>query len=150
MPFLCPRNVLTAFFPPRKYHVVTGHSYSSAHSQLPLVSRNAFHTFLQLIVLSVIPSRSEPGAPDPAASLAKLELLFTNMHHVLNEFRPHQGHETLRAMMERQLEERDAMTASLRACFDDARRQLAALVSPFPSGEDDTGSAAGGGGGAPS
>jgi hypothetical protein len=45
-------------------------------------------------------------------------------------------------MMERQLEERDAMTASLKACFDDARRRLAALVPTLPSSD---GNEAGGG-----
>jgi mediator of RNA polymerase II transcription subunit 7 len=70
------------------------------------------------------------GASDPAAKLQRLELLFTNMHHLLNEFRPHQGHETLRAMMENQLEERTTMTTLLRSTYATAKAQLVTLAAP--------------------
>lgn len=35
-----------------------------------------------------------------------LNLLFVHIHHLLNEFRPHQGRETLRVIMEVQKRQR--------------------------------------------
>lgn len=77
----------------------------------------------------MIVRRSQVGASDPSAKLERLELLFTNMHHLLNEFRPHQGHETLRAMMENQLEERTQMTKLLRETYSAAKQQLSSLAT---------------------
>eukprot|EP00038_Savillea_parva_P011253 m.196265 g.196265 ORF g.196265 m.196265 type:complete len:184 (-) comp19728_c0_seq1:162-713(-) len=79
--------------------------------------------------VSLVKDMSEVGASDPSAKLQRIELLFTNMHHLLNEFRPHQGRETLRAIMELQLKERDDMVAVLEATFAEAKSQLAALSS---------------------
>lgn len=38
--------------------------------------------------------------------LEDLNLLFINIHHLINELRPHQARETLRVMMERQKQQR--------------------------------------------
>lgn len=48
-------------------------------------------------------------APDSQRRLDKIDdltLLFIHMHHLINEFRPHQARETLRVMLERQKRER--------------------------------------------
>ena len=38
-----------------------------------------------------------------------LSVLFINMHHLINEFRPHQARETLCVIMERQRKQREDM-----------------------------------------
>ena len=38
-----------------------------------------------------------------------LSVLFINMHHLINEFRPHQARETLCVIMERQRKQREEM-----------------------------------------
>jgi len=48
-------------------------------------------------------------APDSPRRLEKIDdltLLFIHMHHLINEFRPHQARETLRVMLEKQKRER--------------------------------------------
>eukprot|EP00053_Salpingoeca_punica_P018902 m.187866 g.187866 ORF g.187866 m.187866 type:complete len:257 (+) comp17528_c3_seq1:355-1125(+) len=50
--------------------------------------------------------------------LGKLNTIFINMHHMINEFRPHQGHETVRAMMELQLKQRGDMKANIKKALE--------------------------------
>ncbi|XP_015768035.1 PREDICTED: mediator of RNA polymerase II transcription subunit 7-like [Acropora digitifera] len=60
--------------------------------------------------------------------LEDLNLLFINIHHLINELRPHQARETLRVMMERQKQQRletadklnkhvDRVAAMLQSCL---------------------------------
>lgn len=63
-----------------------------------------------------------------------ISLLFVHMHHLLNEFRPHQARETLRVMMEMQKRQR-IETASrfqkhLNKAKDIAKTALALLPDP--------------------
>lgn len=60
-----------------------------------------------------------------------LSLLFVHIHHLLNEFRPHQARETLRVMMEMQKRQRvetakrfEAHIAKVRKIVNDAFRDL--------------------------
>ena len=60
-------------------------------------------------------------APDSAKRSEKLEdmnLLFINMHHLINEYRPHQARETLRVMMEEQKKQRNEITEKFQANLD--------------------------------
>ncbi|CAG8585858.1 11159_t:CDS:2 [Paraglomus occultum] len=58
--------------------------------------------------------------PEQSADKAKyLETIFVNMKHLLNEFRPHQGRETLRLIMEDQLQKRKEATEQIKKqCAD--------------------------------
>lgn len=58
--------------------------------------------FLDLLDLLV----HSPDSPKRAEKVEDLSLLFIHIHHLLNEFRPHQARETLRVMMELQKRQR--------------------------------------------
>ena len=48
-----------------------------------------------------------PDSPKRTEKVDDLSLLFFHIHHLLNEFRPHQARETLRVMMELQKQQRN-------------------------------------------
>lgn len=49
--------------------------------------------------------------------LGDLELLFINMHHLINELRPHQARDTLRCILEMQRQQRIDMAAKFKVPF---------------------------------
>lgn len=58
--------------------------------------------FLDLIELLV----KYPDSPRRAEKIDDLTQLFVHIHHLINEFRPHQARETLRVMLELQKRQR--------------------------------------------
>lgn len=70
--------------------------------ELRKLNHSLLINFLDLLDLLV-------RSPDTACRAEKVEdlsLLFIHIHHLLNEFRPHQARETLRVMMELQRRQR--------------------------------------------
>ncbi|KAI8141613.1 mediator complex, subunit Med7 [Fennellomyces sp. T-0311] len=47
--------------------------------------------------------------------IENISTIFINMHHILNEYRPHQARETLRLLMENQIAKKKRMAAELRS-----------------------------------
>jgi mediator of RNA polymerase II transcription subunit 7 len=70
--------------------------------ELKKLNHSLLVNFLDLMDLLV----SCPDSPRRTEKIEDLSLLFVNMHHLLNEFRPHQARETLRVMMEMQKRQR--------------------------------------------
>lgn len=66
--------------------------------ELKKLNHSLFANFLDLIDLLV----HYPDSPRRAEKIEDLSLLFVHIHHLLNEFRPHQARETLRVVMEMQ------------------------------------------------
>lgn len=66
--------------------------------ELRKLNHSLLVNFLDLIDLLV----QSPDSPRRAEKVEDLSLLFIHIHHLLNEFRPHQARETLRVMMEMQ------------------------------------------------
>lgn len=66
--------------------------------ELKKLNHSLFANFLDLIDLLV----HYPDSPRRAEKIDDLSLLFVHIHHLLNEFRPHQARETLRVLMEMQ------------------------------------------------
>lgn len=66
--------------------------------ELKKLNHSLFANFLDLIDLLI----HHPDSPRRAEKIEDLSLLFVHIHHLLNEFRPHQARETLRVLMEMQ------------------------------------------------
>lgn len=66
--------------------------------ELKKLNHSLFANFLDLIDLLVL----YPDSPRRAEKIEDLSLLFVHIHHLLNEFRPHQARESLRVIMEMQ------------------------------------------------
>ncbi|XP_063705246.1 mediator of RNA polymerase II transcription subunit 7 [Culicoides brevitarsis] len=70
--------------------------------ELKKMNHSILINFLDLIELLV----KYPDSPRRAEKIDDLTQLFVHIHHLLNEFRPHQARETLRVMMELQKRQR--------------------------------------------
>lgn len=70
--------------------------------ELKKINQSLLANFLDLLDLLV----HSPDSPRRAEKVEDLSLLFIHIHHLLNEFRPHQARETLRVMMELQRRQR--------------------------------------------
>ncbi|KAF5301988.1 hypothetical protein FQR65_LT19150 [Abscondita terminalis] len=66
---------------------------------------NAFNTE-ENIIRPLESQYIAPDSPRRAEKVEDLSLLFIHIHHLLNEFRPHQARETLRVMMDLQRRQR--------------------------------------------
>jgi len=66
-------------------------------------------------------------APESVERLKKIEeikILFINLHHLINKFRPHQARETLRMMLHRQKQQRLETAERLRSNIEKTRALL--------------------------
>uniref|UniRef100_A0A1B6CQ06 Mediator of RNA polymerase II transcription subunit 7 n=1 Tax=Clastoptera arizonana TaxID=38151 RepID=A0A1B6CQ06_9HEMI len=70
--------------------------------ELRKLNHSLLVNFLDLLDLLV----RFPDSPRRAEKVDDLSLLFIHIHHLLNEFRPHQARETLRVMLELQKRQR--------------------------------------------
>jgi mediator of RNA polymerase II transcription subunit 7 len=91
--------------------------------ELKRLAKSLLLNFLELTgVLSRNPTFAE-------AKMADLRTLFINMHHILNEYRPHQARESAIEMMQEHLDHTRAETVAIRTQVDKARRVLEGLGS---------------------
>lgn len=83
---------------------------------------------------------------DAEAKIKDLRTIFINMHHILNEYRPHQARESAIEMMQDHLDRTRTETAAIRTQVDKARKVLEGLGSLDLSLIKGEGLAVGGGG----
>ncbi|XP_041473735.1 mediator of RNA polymerase II transcription subunit 7-A-like [Lytechinus variegatus] len=92
--------------------------------ELKKINHSILVNFLDLIDTLIVC----PNGPRREEKLDDMNLLFIHMHHLINEFRPHQARETLRVMMEVQKRQRldtaerfqkhlEKVTEILQGCF---------------------------------
>lgn len=70
--------------------------------QLKKLNMSILINFLDLLDILI----KSPGGMKREEKLEDIKLLFVHMHHLINEYRPHQARETLRVMMEVQKRQR--------------------------------------------
>ncbi|KAF0690288.1 Aste57867_18314 [Aphanomyces stellatus] len=113
--------------------------YASTHNikdEMKKVNRSLMYSFLELIdVLILNPTKFN-------AKLDDIELLFLNMHNLINAYRPHQARETLIDLLKQQVQERKDAAQDIRRVVDESKQAVqtahAALdaEAPFEVSDD--------------
>eukprot|EP01135_Chromosphaera_perkinsii_P001646 Nk52_evm23s208 gene=Nk52_evmTU23s208 len=104
---------------------------TSRVEELKKLNHAILFNFLELLkILTENPAVYEEKVKD-------LELLFVNMHHLINEFRPHQAMETIRSVLEYQRDKRKAAGQELRLWLERAKKSLGKCQSEvFPKADE--------------
>ncbi|SCZ94799.1 BZ3500_MvSof-1268-A1-R1_Chr12-1g03666 [Microbotryum saponariae] len=89
-------------------------------------------TYHQLVTALLAPPRSikedAKGLPsDPERFVERIRLIGINLHHLINELRPVQAKESLKAMMRTQIEQRKARTNAIQQKCQEMNQALASL-----------------------
>ncbi|KAK9869941.1 hypothetical protein WA026_006039 [Henosepilachna vigintioctopunctata] len=96
--------------------------------ELKKLNLSLLANFLDLLDLLV----NCPDSPKRAEKVEDLSLLFIHIHHLLNEFRPHQARETLRVMMELQKRQRIETSSRFQRHLDKVMEILQNAVQNLP------------------
>ncbi|XP_015204785.1 mediator of RNA polymerase II transcription subunit 7 [Lepisosteus oculatus] len=107
--------------------------------ELKKLNMSILVNFLDLLDILI----KSPGSIKREEKLEDLKLLFVHMHHLINEYRPHQARETLRVMMEVQkrqrLETAERFQKHLDRVVEVIQGCLASLPDDLPQPEAGTG-----------
>lgn len=75
--------------------------------------------------------------------LDEVELLFLNMHNLINAFRPHQARETVIQMLQTQVQERREAARDIRRTIDESRQAVERVHGELHESADDAAAADG-------
>ncbi|XP_076467761.1 mediator of RNA polymerase II transcription subunit 7-like [Babylonia areolata] len=96
--------------------------------ELKKLNHSILINFLDLIDILI----RAPDSPKRVEKLEDLNLLFINMHHLINEYRPHQARETLRVMMEEQRKQRNNISDKFQGNLDHVIQLIQTAQSAIP------------------
>ncbi|KAK4308221.1 hypothetical protein Pmani_020068 [Petrolisthes manimaculis] len=77
-----------------------------------------------------------PDSTKRTDKIDDINILFINMHHLINEFRPHQARETVRVMLEMQKRQRHQVAERLERQEDEVSRLVREALSSLPDNID--------------
>ncbi|XP_014293813.1 mediator of RNA polymerase II transcription subunit 7 [Halyomorpha halys] len=100
--------------------------------ELRKLNHSLLVNFLDLLDLLV----KCPESPRRAEKVEDLSLLFIHIHHLLNEFRPHQARETLRVMMDLQKRQRIEIAQRFQKHLDKVFEMLQQALQTLPDTSD--------------
>ncbi|XP_066141391.1 mediator of RNA polymerase II transcription subunit 7 [Euwallacea fornicatus] len=100
--------------------------------ELKKLNHSLLANFLDLLDLLV----NCPESPKRTEKVEDLSLLFIHIHHLLNEFRPHQARETLRVMMELQKRQRIETANRFQKHLDKVMEILQQAIQNLPEPMD--------------
>lgn len=96
--------------------------------ELKKLNHSLFANFLDLIDLLI----HYPDSPKRTEKIEDLSLLFVHIHHLLNEFRPHQARETLRVLMEVQKRTRIETSVRFQRHLEKVREMVRSAFAQLP------------------
>lgn len=100
--------------------------------ELKKLNHSILVNFLDLLDVLV----RSPDSPKREDKVYDLELLFIHIHHLINEFRPHQARETLRVMMEVQKQQRLEAAERFQKHLDRVKEKLHGAIGMLPRSFD--------------
>ena len=99
--------------------------------ELKKLNHSILANFLDLLDILI----KSPDSHKRVEKIEDLEQLFINMHHLINEFRPHQARETLRVMLEEQKKKRLETAARFEHHLVKVQEMLRNCLSGLPDEE---------------
>lgn len=104
-------------------------------AQMKKLNHSIFVSFLDLVDILI----NCPDSPRREEKISDLQLLFINLHHLINEFRPNQARETLRVMLELQRRQREQITADVERSINKAMTIVNTCVESLRQKTDESG-----------
>ena len=80
-----------------------------------------------------------PESPKREEKIEEINLLFIHMHHLINEFRPHQARETLRVMLMVQRRKRTQFTAKFKEQLEKVETIIQEAIENLPEVDSEGG-----------
>ncbi|XP_065225202.1 mediator of RNA polymerase II transcription subunit 7-like [Planococcus citri] len=102
--------------------------------ELKKLNHSLLVNFLDLLDILVY----APESPRRTEKVDDISILFIHIHHLLNEFRPHQARETLRVMLDLQKRQRIETAVRFRKHLDKANEILQHALENLPDSEVDS------------
>lgn len=99
--------------------------------ELKKLNHSILINFLDLLDILI----RAPDSPKRTEKLDDLNLLFIHMHHLINEFRPHQARETLRMMMEYQKRQRLEIADKFQKHLDGVKELIQKSLQALPDAD---------------
>merc|ERR1712029_1156400 len=101
--------------------------------ELRKLNHSVLVNFLDLIDILI----KCPESPKRDEKIEDINLLFIHMHHLINEFRPHQARETLRVMLMVQKRRRTQFTAKFKEQLEKVESIIQEAIENLPEVEVD-------------
>ena len=96
--------------------------------EMKKINHSILVNFLDLLDILI----RAPDSPKRAEKIEDLRLLFIHMHHLINEFRPHQARETLRVMLEVQRNQRLETAERFQKYLEEVQEIIKNAVNALP------------------
>lgn len=100
--------------------------------ELKKLNHSILVNFLDLLDILI----KSPDSPKRSEKIEDLNLLFIHMHHLINEFRPHQARETLRVMLDIQKRQRLETADKFTQHFEKVQEMLRDCLASLPQDTD--------------